>query len=78
MGASIPRPSTPTDRERIKIEKPQSHHGGFVNLDDELTKALVAKGERMEPGLDEIDWAAEARAVFGPENFRIVGCIANG
>ena len=75
-GRIEPQRPDPTDEERAEIDRLQTRHDALVNLDeDDWTEALEAEAERIQPRLDEIEAAIEARAAFRPEDLRIAGCI---
>ena len=76
-GRIHPEPAQPTTEETAEIEKLRTRHDELANLDeDEWTDKLVEEAEAIEPRLDEIDAAVEARATFRREDFAIAGCIA--
>ena len=76
-GRIHPEPAQPTTEETAEIEKLRTRHDELANLDeDDWTDKLVEEAEAIEPRLDEIEAAVEARATFRREDFAIAGCIA--
>ena len=76
-GRIHPQPAEPTDDEKAEIDKLRTRHDELANLDeDDWTDKLVEEAEAIEPRLDEIEAAVEARATFRREDFAIAGCIA--
>ena len=77
-GRIHPEPAQPTTEETAEIEKLRTRHDELANLDeDDWTDKLVEEAEAIEPRLDEIEAAVEARATFRREDFAIAGCIAS-
>ena len=77
-GRIHPQPAQPTTEETAEIGKLRTRHDELVNLDeDDWTDKLVEEAEAIEPRLDEIEAAVEARATFRREDFAIAGCIAS-
>ena len=76
FGRVRPAPAQPTDEESAEIERLHSRHDELVNMDeDEWTDELVEEAEAIEPRLAEIHEAVKARAVFGPDQTAVAGCI---
>jgi len=77
LGRVHPRPGEPTDGEQAEIARLQTRMVEIEELDEDAwTEEVEVEAQGIETRLTEIDHAVEARAVFGPEDFRIAGCIA--
>ena len=75
-GRIEPSEAAPTDAEEAEIERLRARHDELLNTDEaEWTPELEQEADAIEPRLEEIEAAIEARATFRPEDVAIAGCI---
>ena len=76
-GRIEPQPAERTPEEQAGIAKLEARQAELAELDDDQwTEELVSEAESIEAGLDEIEGAVEARAMWRREDFAMAGCIA--
>ena len=76
FGRVRPTPAEPTDEEKAEIERLHARHEELADMDEDAwTDELIEEAEAIEPRLEQIQDAIEARAVFSPEQTAVAGCI---
>ena len=77
FGRIVSTPATPTEEERVELERLEVREDEMTNLDDgEWTEELVEAADAIEARNDEIKASLEARAEFLEADRAISGCIA--